>query len=412
MAKPRKRATRARSKTSRSISTKTRARSKSRSRRSSTSASSRTGANAPIATTAVTATSGLHRGIAAALAAFALIFIAGLLGDAMQLRSVHPPLSPAAIRNTPTYQQIKALAQEVNSLEQRQAQAEIQVVPSSQLDQQLVAIEIATVSGRQPAAQTLTSQLQQTITSNSLRLSQLQAAATAAAVAQTPNQPPADAPVTVPILIYHDPPPDFSAQLDQLQAEGYTTITPDELADALHGGEPLPAKPALITFDDGYENQMSAFHDLVQHQMRATFYIISGGQRSHWCIGVNRRQHDPSQPPGGCGDSYLSWSQIKQLDASGLITIGAHTVDHDNLPTDSPAMQKFEITRNKHELEAHLKHPVDSFAYPYGAYDATTLAIVQAAGFHTAVTTNPGLTQTLAGIYTLYRVRSVAQLPQ
>ena len=49
--------------------------------------------------------------------------------------------------------------------------------------------------------------------------------------------------------------------------------------------------------------------------MKATFYIINGGPISNWCIGANR--HDGLQ----CGDAYLNWDQIRQLDRSDSLQL-------------------------------------------------------------------------------------------
>ena len=95
----------------------------------------------------------------------------------------------------------------------------------------------------------------------------------------------------VPIVLYHEPPTDFETQLQYLIQHGYTSITPDQLAGALYWHQALPAKPILITFDDGYEDQMQAFTLLQKYDMKATFYIITGGPNSNWCIGANRTIH-------------------------------------------------------------------------------------------------------------------------
>jgi peptidoglycan/xylan/chitin deacetylase (PgdA/CDA1 family) len=173
----------------------------------------------------------------------------------------------------------------------------------------------------------------------------------------------------------------------------------------------LPAKPVIITFDDGFADQMQAFALLKAYQMKATFYIIDGGPGSQWCIGAGRRYNDPSQPPSGCGDAYLTWDQVRQLDASGLITIGSHTIDHPDLPTETAAQQEAEIAGGKAELEAEIGHKVTDFAYPYGDYNQTTINIVKAAGFLTAVTTTPGTLQPPSSRYTLDRIRSTYDLP-
>jgi peptidoglycan/xylan/chitin deacetylase (PgdA/CDA1 family) len=216
--------------------------------------------------------------------------------------------------------------------------------------------------------------------------------------------------LSVPILIYHQPPADFEQQLLILKQRGYTTITLAQMVAAWSGAS-LPAKPVVITFDDGFANQMTAFDLLQKYQMKATFYIIDGGAASNWCIGAGRLYGLPSQPATGCGDAYLNWDQIRQLDQSGLITIGSHTIDHPDLATETAAQQRTEIIDGKTQLEQQLGHSVADFAYPYGEYNSTTISIVRQAGFSTAVTTTPGTLQSPSNRYTLTRIRSTYNLP-
>jgi peptidoglycan/xylan/chitin deacetylase (PgdA/CDA1 family) len=211
----------------------------------------------------------------------------------------------------------------------------------------------------------------------------------------------------IPILIYHYTPADFDKQLTTLQERGYTTVDLDQVADALAGKAQLPAKPVVITYDDGFANQWEAFQLLKKHNMKATYYIITSGSGSAYCIGAGRRYDQPV----GCGDGYMNWDQIKLLDQSGLITIADHTVDHLALANQTPEVQKFEIDTAKAELETRLGHPIYHFAYPYGSFNATTISLVQAAGFRTAVSTMPGTIQTQGTIYSLRRVRDPYKLP-
>lgn len=213
--------------------------------------------------------------------------------------------------------------------------------------------------------------------------------------------------VFVPILIYHYTPPDFDAQLASLSAKGYTTITMDNLSDHMRFGRPLPPKPVVITFDDGFKNQLNAFEILKRHNMKATYYIITSGEASRWCIGVGRKyDQNPS-----CGDDYMNWDDISQLDHSGLIEIAAHTVDHLALPNESLQVQQFQISESKKVLEQKLGHPIYHIAYPYGSYNATTVNLVESAGFLTAVTTMPGSQHDLGSILTLSRERDAFKLP-
>jgi len=218
-----------------------------------------------------------------------------------------------------------------------------------------------------------------------------------------PNTPPL-ANVNVPILIYHKPPTDFDTQMGILQQRGYTTITIDEMVAAMQGHGNLPAKPVIITFDDGFEAQQTAVPYLEAHHLKATFFIIDGGAASNYCIGANRTN-------ASCGDAYMHWNEIQQLSRNPLFTIGSHTVDHLDLAEQTAAVQWFQIDQGKLELEHEIGHSVDDFAYPDGGYTATTLALVHQAGFAAAVTTNPGTIQSASGLLTLSRIRSTYDLP-
>ena len=216
--------------------------------------------------------------------------------------------------------------------------------------------------------------------------------------------------VYLPILYYHHPPADFDAQLTYLEAHGYQVITMDDAIAGLHDGV-LPSRAVTITFDDGFSDQMEAFAILQRHHMPATFYIINGSAGSNWCIGAGRKYHLPSQPAGGCGDDYLTWSQVKQLDESGLISIGGHTLDHANLPALAADEQYREIHDSKVELETLLGHPIYHFAYPYGSFTALTSAQVERAGYASAVSTIAGTEQYYTGRYALQRIRNAFDLP-
>ena len=67
----------------------------------------------------------------------------------------------------------------------------------------------------------------------------------------------------------------FEAQMAYLAAEGYTTITIDEMMDAYEHGTPLPEKPVIITFDDGYaDNYENAYPILKKYGFKATIFLI------------------------------------------------------------------------------------------------------------------------------------------
>ncbi len=339
-----------------------------------------------------------------------LLYIAVMVicfgGTWAQLSQASPQPIPAdeatALSRADVAHDLNQLTPRLRVFEDREAHAGIRIVDDAMVQQELSDVTLNASLGNIKASREALLRLNQDLANWTKELdtalgSQIITPSLLGAISTS-------GPLNVPIVLYHYTPGDFEAQLQHLEKHGYTTIDLDQLAAALGHTAQLPAKPIILTFDDGFANQMQAFELLKKHSMKATFYIIDGGEASHYCIGANRSN-------ATCGDNYLNWDQIRQLDASGLITIASHTVDHSNLPSLSPEQQRFEIFTGKAQLEAQLGHPVRHFAYPYGSFNAATAALVREAGFVTAVSTIPGTSQSLSNIYGLYRVRQVFLLP-
>ncbi len=340
------------------------------------------------------------------LFAFAIVLTASAVEIGLNL-----PSSGATAYNVnyPTQLRVKYanLLQSVSDFEGLQSQKHLEVVSDTDLQQRLSDIQLSAASGRFKQSLVDISALRASIDAWRLQITD--------EVPQIAKIPVATnvqigSEKFLPILVYHFPPADFDEQLTYLQQHNYTVIDMEAAYRGLEGG-PLPAKPVVITFDDGFANQMQAFDILKRHNMHATFYIINGGQQSRWCIGASRRYGDPLQPPQGCGDAYLTWDQVRELDKSGLITIGAHTVDHENLASLSEADQRQQIFDSKAGIEQQLGHEVTQFCYPYGSYNQTTIDLVREAGFTSAVTTLAGNYQDTGSLFTLKRIRDTMSLP-
>lgn len=327
---------------------------------------------------------------------------AALLGSAVAILVSWPQPSISAA-DTAAYppnlrQDYSSTVKALHDFEQRQRNMGIRVVSVSDLNRQLSAIQLDATAGQYHAAGQDLASLKQSLANWNLELGG------GAGQSPHPNG------LYLPILLYHYPPPNFEEQLVHLEQAGYTTIDLKQALAGLHGG-PLPAKPVVITFDDGFAAQDSAVTALIRHKMKATFYIINGGEASQWCIGAGRRYGDPLQPPGGCGDAYMSWDQVRALDRTGLITIGGHTINHPNLPSLPIERQRQEIAGGKAMLETQLGHSIRDFAYPYGAYNDETIALAKEAGYLTATTVMPGEVQPPGSEYSLRRVRDAMLLP-
>ena len=136
-----------------------------------------------------------------------------------------------------------------------------------------------------------------------------------------------------------------------------------------------------MTFDDGYrDNLVEAAPVLDEFGIPATIYlpsrIIDGEVPFHW-------YEDP--PPA------LSWDEVGELLAGGLVDVQSHTRTHPLLPQVDDERSYEEIAGSKREIEAHVPYELTSFCYPAGLYGPREVEYVREAGYAAAVTTNPGV---------------------
>lgn len=83
---------------------------------------------------------------------------------------------------------------------------------------------------------------------------------------------------------------------------------------------------------------------------------------------------------------FLTWEMIRAMDASGRVTIGAHTVDHVALPRLPIAEARAQVSGSKRRLEEQLGRSIRHFAYPFGAVGPRERELVREAGFTSATT--------------------------
>jgi len=179
-------------------------------------------------------------------------------------------------------------------------------------------------------------------------------------------------------------PADFEAQMTWLVAHGYHAVGPLRAFEALEYGRPLPPKPVMITFDDGYRDVLwHAAPVLHRLHLPATEYVITGRI-------------------SGPDPSFLTWPELLRLEKLG-VTIGSHTVTHRDL-TLMPSSEAFtELRSSRQALERHLGRPVQWFAYPFGAENPAVVALALKAGYVMAVTTHGGVMQSAAEPLLLHR---------
>jgi len=212
--------------------------------------------------------------------------------------------------------------------------------------------------------------------------------------------PPPGAParsVRVPVLTYHRvvpvsaagqldlkvDPANFAAELAALHGAGYHPISQAQLFNALYHGASLPPKPIMLSFDDGYiDDVRTILPDLERYHWIGTFFVITG------------RMNEPG---------FLDADQMRQLDRAGM-DVEDHTAHHVDLRLLTPAELAVETAGSRRVLQRTLGHFVYSFAYPFGAFDGTVVAAVRAAGFTMAFTTAGGARESTTAPLTMPRV--------
>jgi len=190
---------------------------------------------------------------------------------------------------------------------------------------------------------------------------------------------------------------DFFAWLRQ---HGHQPVSLQQIVDARAGRAPLPPRAVLLTFDDGYSSTYTRVFPLLQQfNYPATVALVT-----HWM----------EQPPGSqvtYGESslprenFLSWKQVREMQASGLIEFISHTHDmhrgHLAIPQGNqlPAAASLahgdkgyesladytsriaqDLRRSQAIIETHTGVRVRALAWPYGAYNATSTRVAQEAG--------------------------------
>jgi peptidoglycan/xylan/chitin deacetylase (PgdA/CDA1 family) len=213
-------------------------------------------------------------------------------------------------------------------------------------------------------------------------------------------------PHPVPILMYHGvahapasairalsvSPEAFSDQMRLLDECGFTTLTTARLAAAWRGRVPLPPRPVLITFDDGYQGvHRYALPILREHGFRATVFVTTGWLRGPYEIG------------GAALDTMLDWDEVRELAAEGA-EIGGHSHSHPQLDQLPDGELRCEVERCREIVTEHVGAPPASFAYPYGYSDRRVWQTVRAAGFTQAVAVGNALATAHQSPFSLRRV--------
>ena len=189
---------------------------------------------------------------------------------------------------------------------------------------------------------------------------------------------------SVPVLTYHRvctdasgpiaefsvTPAQFAEQLDLIESLGFHVIDANDLAQARTKGLPVAPQSVVVTFDDGFRDNLDAFESLAKRQMPATLFVSTGLLDG---IDNGGQRLGPMLRPNDLND-------IRQLGGR----IGCHGHEHLELDACSTTRAEFDIRTSRRCLQDWLGAPVTLFAYPYGYNSAGVRGLVENAGFDAA----------------------------
>lgn len=220
------------------------------------------------------------------------------------------------------------------------------------------------------------------------------------------------------VLCYHDisakpqdsfavTPTQLREHLGWLHQHGYRFISVDDILADRAGKRPLPDKAVLLSFDDGYESMYrQAFPILKEFKAPAVIGLIGS-----WLTPGQHTHADHAAETG----QYLTWAQLREMQASGLVEIASHTFDlHHGIPANPqgsqmPAASTRQYSQGQYESEAHYRQRITHdlatnnalirrelgtaprvMVWPYGSYNRVTQQIAGKLGMPLTLTLDDG----------------------
>lgn len=185
-------------------------------------------------------------------------------------------------------------------------------------------------------------------------------------------------------------PNDFEKQMHWFYKNNWKSFTISELVKL----NEIPEKSFVITFDDGYEdNYLNAFPILKKYDFKATIYLVPNQKTNHW-----------EEKNTSVLSNLLNEKQILEMQNSGLIEFGSHTLSHVNLSTINDEQLLNELKKSKEEVEKIINKECEAFAYPYGKFDDKIVNAVKKTGYKNATVVKRGLFEQNDNVFTIKRV--------
>lgn len=187
-----------------------------------------------------------------------------------------------------------------------------------------------------------------------------------------------DNPGSVPVSL-------FRQHVESLGPLGYRPVS---LADVLHHlatGAPLPPRAVLITFDDGYSDNLVNAAPILHGLGYESVLFVPVGY-------VGRDERLPHDLALGVPNPVLDWEGVDAAGKLGM-RVESHGIDHVPLSSVPDAEARRQLAVSKSMLEDRLDRPVEAYAFVKGSQSDFTdrhVAMVRDIGYRAAFTTMTG----------------------
>jgi peptidoglycan/xylan/chitin deacetylase (PgdA/CDA1 family) len=209
--------------------------------------------------------------------------------------------------------------------------------------------------------------------------------------------------VFLPVIMYHAvsvkpskageyiiTPKMFESDMEYLAAEGYTSVSAEDVLKFVRYGAPLPKRPVLITFDDGHSGVFHYLKPTIERMnLKVTLNIVGDY--------TDRETDAPDRSPEY---SSMSWSELGELVSDPLFEVGSHTYSMHNLngsrlgckrrPGESSEAYRSALSEDAGKLQAAIRERLGVtpivFAYPFGFISEESKPILSGLGLNVLLT--------------------------
>ena len=218
--------------------------------------------------------------------------------------------------------------------------------------------------------------------------------------------PPVVSEVEVPIIMYHlvterdkyigkygIRPAALEADLQYLAAQGYTTVLMADVIAFVQNGTALPAKPIVLTFDDGNTGDILYVLPLLEkYDARAVVSIIGEA--------TDKYTKEQAEKPGYKFPN-MTWDEVRTLHESGRVEIQSHGYDmHGKLGAGIRggegaeayhARLKADLEKLQERIIAEVGFVPTTFTYPLGVISKGAQAVLEEVGFAASLSCQEGM---------------------